>query len=247
MDTTFLKGMTVVETLAGSDRTRGVAELSRQLGFSKSNTHRLLQTLVALGYADTSEGRYWLTPKIWRLGVNVIERLDVRSLALVPIRSLADETHETVHLAILEGNEVTYLEKIDSPQPIRAYTRVGGRAPAYCVATGKAMLAFQSEACIASIANTLEKHTANTTVDPAGLAAELAKIREQGYAINLGEWRTGVGGVAAPIFGAHGDVVAAVGISGPVERLTENEIVKFASLVCSAAKTISTSLGASNR
>jgi DNA-binding IclR family transcriptional regulator len=247
MDTTFLKGITVMETLATSERPRGVAELSRQLGLSKSNTHRLLQSLVTMGYAESSEGRYRLTPKIWRLGVNVIERLDVRSQALGPIRSLAEETKETVHLAILEGNEVTYLEKIDSPQPIRAYTRVGGRAPAYAVATGKAMLAFQPEARIASVMGALERYTPNTLADPERLAEELAKIRADGYAVNLGEWRAGVGGVAAPIYDAHGAVTAAVGVSGPVERLTPGQVTRFAALVGAAARRISLSLGASGR
>lgn len=221
MDKTFLKGLTVLETMAGNDKSSGVTELADQLGLHKSNVHRLLQALVHQGFArrnpDTS--RYELTMKLWELGARVFNRLDIRQESLPFMRKLAEETQETVHLSLLSGTEVLYIEKIDSPQPVRAYTVVGGRAPAQCVATGKAMLAWADKAVIERIASSLEKHTSLSITSKAGLMREMTLIREQGYAVNKGEWREQVMGLAAPIRDISGDVVAALGISGPAERL----------------------------
>ncbi len=113
-------------------------------------------------------------------------------------RSLADKTGETVHLSVFIENVVVYIDKIDSPQPVRAYSQIGKSAPAYCVATGKVLLAFQSEGVIARVCESLEQHTSRTITDPEELQRELARIRQLGYAINRGEWREGSAAWALP-------------------------------------------------
>jgi len=138
---------------------------------------------------------------------------------------------------------VIYLDKIESSEPVRAYTTVGGRAPAYAVATGKALLAWQRPELIEAVATGLKRHTATTLADRVLLGLELARIREQGFAVNLGEWRESVGGIAAPIRSADGRVDAAIGISGPRQRITPERIATFATLVIRAAAEISLRLG----
>jgi len=214
-DTTLTKGVRLLEALCASERRRGVTELSNELGLQKSNVYRLLQTLTALGYVDQEieSGRYGPTLRIWEYGAMVSDRLDVRIVARPILSKLAEETEETVHLSILSGLEVVYIDKVDSPFPLRAYSRVGGRAPAHCVATGKALLAFADEATVALLACTPLKRFTNTTiVSQAQLMKELAQVRKRGYAINRGEWKEGVNGLAVPIFDHTRKAVAAVGM-----------------------------------
>jgi DNA-binding IclR family transcriptional regulator len=111
------------------------------------------------------------------------------------------------------------------------------------VATGKALLAYASAAVVDAVARELRSHTANTITGPAELRAELKRVREAGYAINRGEWREGVCGVAAPIRDGRGSVIAAIGISGPVDRLKSRVAKQFAPAVVEVARSISSRLG----
>lgn len=247
METTLLKGLVVLEALAVSREPRGVTEFAHELGLQKSNVHRLLQTLAAAGFVrqDPESGRYQCTLKLFELGTLIADRLDVVTVARPHIAALAHRTAETVHLSVLDGAEVVYVDKIDSPQPVRAYSRVGGRAPAYGVATGKALLAFSSAfpASLVDITARLHAHTPRTLTEPDALERELLRARTKGFAVNRGEWRESVGGIAAPIFGRSPDPVAAVGISGPIARLTATRMRDFAPHVVATANAISRALG----
>jgi IclR family transcriptional regulator, KDG regulon repressor len=245
MDKTLAKGLSILELLVGEDCALGVTEIGRRLDLSKSNAHRLLQTLAALGYVSSLDGRYAVTPKLGILGCALMERLDVRRVAMPELERLAGLTRETVHLSILDDGHAIYIEKIDSPQPVRAYSRIGGRAPAWCVATGKAMLAFAEPRVLAGLPDTLPQSTPWSLPDRAALLEELAGIRARGYAMNRGEWREDVAGIGAPIRGGRGQVIAALGISGPVSRLTPAVMERFAPAVVASAAAVSRQLGAS--
>lgn len=223
-----------------------IQQLATQLGLTKSNAHRTLQTLAHAGYVTTDDatGAYRSTMKLFELGARQLARLDIRKFALSAMRQLADVTTETVHLSILEGFDVLYIEKIDSPQPIRSYSVVGGRAPAYCVATGKALLAFQPDWYLDKYAAAdLPRHSPTTITTLPVLREELARVARIGYAINRGEWRETVGGLAAPIFNGLDQVVAALGISGPLERLSPHRMQELAPATMKAAAEISRAMG----
>lgn len=245
MDTTFVKGLQVLESLAKHPNLSGVSEIARHLGLTKSNAHRLLQTLVACGYVRNQEqsGKYELTLKVWELGAAVVDRLDLKTVSAEYLEALSQSTGETVHLSVLEGAEVVYLDKVDSPHPIRAYSRVGGRAPAYCVATGKALLAHAAAELIDEVALALKTYTPITVATPNALKVELERIRDCGYAVNRGEWRVGVCGVAAPIWSSNGRVCAAVGLSGPADRFKPRNQRQLAAAVVRVAQQISGRLG----
>jgi DNA-binding IclR family transcriptional regulator len=245
MDTTFLKGLRMLQALSLSDRPRGVTELARELGLTKSNSHRLLKTLVHAGYAQNNSetAKYSATLKVWELGSHVLSKVDVKSAASAYLQPLADKTGESVHLSLLVENAVVYIDKIDSAQPVRAYSQIGKGAPAYCVATGKALLAFQGEDAITRVSEKLEAHTSRTITDPEEFTREMARVRQLGYAINRGEWREGVCGVGAPIRDVSRQVVAAVGISGPESRMKSTFMREQAPLVIQTADLISKALG----
>jgi len=245
MDKTLVKGLEVLEALARSESARGVSELARELGLTKSNVHRTLQTLCAAGYArkDEMSGAYECTMKIPRIAAAILGRVDMKRAAEPFMQALAAATQETVHLSVLDGVDAFYVHTIDSPQPVRAYSEISGRAPAYCVATGKALLAFQDESYLQRFGERLHAYTPRTLGTQVELRQELAQVRQQGYAVNRGEWRETVGGLAAPIFDAHRRPLAAIGISGPLERLRSARLKAFAPDVLRAARGISDALG----
>lgn len=237
MNNTLVKGLRLLELLASRTEAVGVSELAQELGLGTSNVHRLLQALVQLGYAvnEDGKGRYRTTLKVWELGAHALHKLDFRERAGPAMRMLLSECNETVHLSTLSGDEVIYIDKLDSPEPVRAYSTIGGRAPAHCVATGKVLLAWREESLAQlMVVRALPGYTSSTVKDTAALALELEQVRQSGYAVNRGEWRASVWGLAAPVRSATGKVVAAIGISGPAERIRTRGLKRLGQLVVEA-------------
>ncbi|HSW20947.1 MAG TPA: IclR family transcriptional regulator [Ramlibacter sp.] len=245
MNTTFVNGLALLEALALAAEPMGVSELGRSLDLNKSMVHRLLRTLAAHGYVQNvgGTGRYEITLKLWELGVAVVNKLDVKSVALEAMKQLVGVTGETAHLSILNQGEVIFIDKVDSPQPVRAYASIGARAPAYCVSAGKVLMAYGSPSLVDALVRDLRSYTAQTITDPDELKAELKRVRQNGYAVNHGEWNAGVGGVAAPIRDSSGQVIAALGLSAPLDRLKIRPIEQLATHVVEAAKAISARMG----
>lgn len=246
MDKAFTKGLRLLETLATSDRPRGITDLASELQFTKSNVHRLLQTLQIQGFVRQlpPNSTYELTTKIWELGSHVIRRMDLSKVARPAMVRLAEEVGETVHLSILDNTDVVYIDKIEGSHHIRAYTHVGARAPAFSMATGKAMLAHMPDEYLERFAPIFAKFTEHTRATLPELRADLELIRSQGYAmVPHGEWRDGIAACACAILDRTGDVAGAIGISGPDTRIKVNDLKQFSVHVMEAAKAISSTLG----
>ena len=222
MDSTLAKGLTTLEWLTRQRRECGVSEAARALGLARSNAHRTLQTLVACGFVEQNPqtSAYRPSLRLFELGTLVGAAVDVALRVRPRLAALAAETGETIHLARLDGAEVVYLDKFDSPLPVAAYSRVGGRASAACVASGKALLAAAGpgEAALRRLFGTLLAHTPNSITEFDRLAAELARTAGRGYAENREEWRLGVCGLGVPVFDARGEALVAVGMSVPSIR-----------------------------
>jgi DNA-binding IclR family transcriptional regulator len=246
VDKTLLKGLAVLEAIADMQgQARVIEDVAVRTGLTRSNAHRTLQTLMHAGYVerDPIEGGYRGTMKMFALGVRQQGQLDVRKIAPPHMAILARDTGETIHLSILDGTEVIYIDKIDSVQPIRAYSMVGGRAPAHAVATGKALLAAQSAARQDALPAQLHRFTPATIVDREVLKEHFAKAARVGYAINRGEWRDGVGGLAAPVFNGFERPVAALGISGPLDRLSVARMKELAPRLIEVTAQLSKAMG----
>ncbi|MBU2409970.1 MAG: IclR family transcriptional regulator, partial [Gammaproteobacteria bacterium] len=218
---TLVKGVQLLEHLVQSGAPCGVSELARKTGLNPSNVHRTLQTWTHLGFVaqDPATGAYRCTLQLFEWGCRVADGFDVHRVARDHLAKLAHACQETIHLSVLDGAEIVYLDKIDSPQPVRAYSEIGGRAPAHCVATGKALLAHGGPTAWAALAQPLPQHTPKTVADLDALKAQFKLIRQRGYAVNREEWRLGVSGLGAPIFDQRGQAIAAVGLSAPSARL----------------------------
>src|SRR5690606_22925744 len=167
----------------------------------------------------------------------------VRAMAGPFIRSLANDSGETAHLSVLEDMDVVSIDKIDSAQPILIYSAIGEREPAYAVATGKAVLAFRAIDFLSQQKGELVQHTPSTIITTDALRHELREVAARGYAENHGEWRDGVGGVASPVLNGFDRAVAALGISGPLDRLTSERMKALAPSVVESALALSRQLG----
>jgi DNA-binding IclR family transcriptional regulator len=224
----------------------GVSTLAKRLGMAKSTVHRLATTLVSEGMLEQNpeNGKYRLGIALFGLGALVRRRMDVSTEAKPYLFDLRETTGETVHLAILERTDIMYVYNLESTQAIRMRSDIGVRKPAYCTAEGLAMLAFQPESLVDDIvACGLRPRTAKTNTDPQRLREVLAAVRERGYAIEDEESEAGMRCVAAPVRNATRDVVGAVGIAGPVQRLPDEVLASFAPHVVRTAEAISVRLG----
>lgn len=245
MNNTLLKGLAVLELLSRSPRPLSLTQIGKELGMGKSNVHRLMQALVETRFVlrDDEHGTYTPSIKLWEIGSAVLGKLDLRRHAERQMEGLMELTGESVHLSVLDGLEVVYVHKVDSARPVRAYTQIGGRVPAYCVATGKALLAFAGDHVLESACAALRRHTDNTITDRGEFLKDMQKVRQRGYATNRAEWREGVWGIAAPIMDMRGFVIAAVGISGPAPGFRKSVLSAWADAVMDAAADISDALG----
>ena len=236
MEKTLAKGLIVLEALVHAGKPCGVSDLGVSLGISKSNAHRLLNTLLATGYVTSADGRYSPSLKTWELGTRIIGSYDVRGLARDAMTRLVRDTSEGIRLTVLDAErlEVVYIDKIESPQDVRTFTEIGGRSPAHCTSSGKIMLAYQDDALIKRAARKLKAFTPWTIIDPDKFIRNLKKIKADGYALNQRELSPQVGGVAAPIFDANNHVIAALSIAAPADRLPPGRLKEVTALLCAA-------------
>ena len=214
---TLAKALGILEAVSDTGAL-SVVEIANKVGLNRTTTHRLVQTLTQAGYLQPAEsGRgYDIGLKVLPLAARQLDSNRVRLAALPYLNNLAQQADGRVNLGILFDGELLYLAGIEKPSLPNMYSRFGNLAPVHCCSLGKAIIAFMPEeeqrAVIAQ--RRLIRYTANTIVDPEVLMAELAKIRQRGYATDNQEHIDNVWCVAAPISNADRRPTAAVGVSG---------------------------------
>lgn len=199
-----------------------LADLAALTGIPRPTAFRLLTTLEQAGFVTKVSGEYQLGIKCFVLGNIVAAGLDLRAKAQPHLERLRDTTGETVHLAVLDAWQVLYLERLQSPHPIGFMrSRIGGIVPAYCTGLGKTLLAFKPPAVVEAwlATQTLKAMTPQTITSGRRLVRELRAIRERGYGIDEEEHEIGVRCIAAPISNHAGEVVAAISVAGPADRM----------------------------
>ncbi|TDD66087.1 IclR family transcriptional regulator [Actinomadura darangshiensis] len=215
------RSLDILELLVRSGGPRGLAEIVEAVGGPKTTVHRLLTTLEGRGYVtqDSRTSRYSAGVRCFELGSMWAHQLDLRAVAAPHLSALNRETRETVHLAVYDHGDVVYVDKLESLHPVVAKSYVGRRCPATCVATGRALLAYESREEIASVlGGPLPAYTGKSVTEPLALEEMLEGVRANGYAVNHGSYRDEVGGVAAPVRDHTGRVVASVGLCLPEQR-----------------------------
>lgn len=233
------RALAILDTVLFSKDRLGLTEISSQVGLPKSTTHRLLSTLERRGFVARSRatGRY-------RPGLKTLPGLGLGPHAHRVLERLADRSGETANLGTLVGRNVVYVDRADSPHALRWQLGVGSQVPAHCSGLGKAILAFQPpEAVDEMVPASMEARTARTIHDRAVLLSALAEIRERRYSVDDEEFIEGVRCVAAPVWGADGEVGGAISIAGPAFRLTPQAMERHIPALLEAAAEVSALIG----
>ncbi|OYO05862.1 IclR family transcriptional regulator [Enemella evansiae] len=198
----------------------GVSELARRTDLSKSTAFRVLGMLERNGAVERAGSNYRLGPLLTELTAPVLlpEVEEVRDVLTPFLAHLYERTRQTVHLAMLDGTDVVYLNKLHGLHQVPSPSRIGGRIPAYCTAVGKVLLSHDPELIEQVLGGELPQWTPNTVTDPGQVRSELAHIRRSGIAFDREEIRMGLNCVAAPVLSATGTPVAALSVSGPTQH-----------------------------
>ncbi|WP_042470797.1 IclR family transcriptional regulator [Bacillus ndiopicus] len=225
-----------------------ITKLATETKLSKSTVHRLLSTLIELQYVhqNVETERYHISYKTLYLTRNILNNSSLISIARPLLEKLAHEVNETVHLCTEENGEIVYIDKIESNQTIRMYSRIGSRAPMYCTGTGKVLLSGKDDTQLHKTIDKIQfiQRTENTILTSSDLVNEINKIRKNGYALDNIENEEGIRCIAAPIYDFSGKIIASFSISGPIHRITLQRIQEeLIEKVLNTSSSISLQLG----
>lgn len=216
----------VLTLLSMTMRGKTFTDICSELGWPKSSTYQLLATLQNRGFLDLNEAdrRYSIGIRTWEVGQAYLGGQDLAHDALPYMQELCDDINETVQLAVLDGRENVYIGKVDAMQPLALASRVGSRLPAHVTGLGKVLLAGLSEPALDILFADAEfvKYTPKTISSLPQLKRALKQIRANGYAQDAGEYTLGVYCIAVPILGQRGATAAALSVSVPDVRLTDD-------------------------
>lgn len=225
----------------------GVSDLARRIGVTKSTAHRLVRTLTADGLLERVEGTgtYRLSVVVQVLGASAQSSSLLHGASVPVLDDLRNRTKETVQIGILDGLEVVYVERRESPNAVRIFGRLGHRTPAHSTATGKMLLAHLPQDTLDArlVDVRLARRTPYTVTSVEELRTQLGRIRVRGWSENINESEMGMASVAAPIRDQSGGVVAALSVAGPVQRLDGDHLRRFVRPLIEAAAQISRRLG----
>jgi DNA-binding IclR family transcriptional regulator len=236
----------LLTSFSGEEDELGITTLASRLRLAKSTVHRLATTLTAAGFLEQNSdtGKYRLGVALFELGALVRRRMDVANEARPKLRELLEKTGETVQLGIVDHFSVLYVYEMESRHAIRMAAAVGGRAPLHCTAVGKVLLAHQPPDYVKQvIAQGLKAHTENTVTRREALLSVLADVAEREHAIDDEESENGLRAVAAPVRNHTGNVIAALGVAAPVQRMTKKDMQTCVPSVIATAAAVSARLG----
>ena len=219
---TNLRLLLLLEEVARVGTPVSPADLGAALGLPKPTVHRLLHTCEAEGFLQRDlDGRsYGPGRRLRRLAVNTLSSLHVRTARLAILNALADQVGETCNIATPDRESMIYLDRVETKWPLRIQLPIGTQVPFHCTASGKMYLSSLKPGFLARIlsAAPLHRHTDKTVIDPAQLTAEIAMIRERGFATDNEEFMEGMAAIAVPILDSQGRVISTLSIHAPVQR-----------------------------
>jgi IclR family acetate operon transcriptional repressor len=236
------RALAVLDALGEGGAELGTNEIARRTGINASTVSRLLATLAAAGMVEHVEatGRYRLGLRLVQLGHVVLARLDLREIARPHLHALVEETGETATLSTAGERDAVTVDFVLSPASVQSVARVGRPSIAHATATGKVLLAFGG----APLPDEpLTAYTERTITDPRALAAELETVRRTGHASAAGEREPDLNAVAAPVFGARGELEAILGIQGPSSRFGRETMREALDALLPHAAAVSRALG----
>jgi IclR family transcriptional regulator, KDG regulon repressor len=218
------RALTILNKLSEYPDGIQIARLTEQVGLTKSTIHRLLATLVSMNYVvkDEETDKYKLGLQVLFLSRNLLNNSSIVTIAKPYLEKLSQEVNETVHLCIEDHGEVIYIDKIESNQTIRMYSRIGSRAPMYCTGVGKVLLSDATPDHLDEVISKTEfiPKTPYTITSKEAFLKEIEMVKLQGYALDNSENEEVLRCIAAPIYDHKGKIIASFSISGPSNRVT---------------------------
>jgi DNA-binding IclR family transcriptional regulator len=236
------RAVQILSSLDGEHPERGVSEIAQVTGLHKATAHRIVMTLLNCGFLErAADGeKFRLGLRVIELGLGALRDLDFRQVAFSYMQQLVERFQETCDLSIFDRGRVLYIEVVHSNHSLIIAASVGRHLPAYCTASGRVFLAFLPPGVVEPILSApLAACTEKTITSPARLQEELEATRQRGYGLDDEEFEVGVRAVSAPIRDIDGNVIAAISMPGPSERLTPERIPEIAQALMEAASAIS--------
>ncbi|NCC06600.1 MAG: IclR family transcriptional regulator [Clostridia bacterium] len=237
----------IIEILSEHPKGISLQDVANESGLPKSTAHRLLSSLITLGYAvqDSFTTHYRLTLKMFELSSGIVNDMDILMVARPHLDRLARQSGETVHLVIQDGIDVVYLYKAEAGQSMRMSSRVGRRIPMYCTGVGKAILATQSygEAERVWQKSKIQRLTQNTVVDFENFIEQLKQVRLAGYATDDEENELGIRCVALSLPAISGRAEAAFSISGLAPHMDDTRLTELSRMALETKQAILRDLG----
>jgi IclR family KDG regulon transcriptional repressor len=241
------RAFAILEEIARNRDGIGLAELSKRVGLHNSTTFHLVRTMVSLGYVRQMKEskRYRIGRPLFALAANALDEIEMTSLATPVLEDLSRETGESSHFSVRMGDDVVVMARTSGPGAFQLTDRVGVVRPAHCTALGKIMLAAMQPEQFENFVGRaeLKARTPNTITTTDRLRREIAEVRRTGVAIDDGEFDTEVRCVALPVRDFTGQVIGAIGISGPVWRLSTDTLQERVRVVRAAAEKLSAEFG----
>lgn len=241
------RSLQILDLLAESREELGPSALAARLSLHRSTIHRLLMVLEhhRLVHRGPAEGKYRLGMKLFELGNRAVAQLDLRQRAGPFLKELVEQTGEDAHVCILDGTEMLSIADVEGTWKLRTPTTIGRRTPVYCTSAGKALIAFLPEPALDLLIGQVQfkRYTDRTMMTPTVLRAELARVRQRGFAIDNEEIEAGLRCVGAPIRNHTGQAVAAISIAGPVFRFKKDRLPALVRAVRRSARDLSAEMG----
>jgi IclR family transcriptional regulator, KDG regulon repressor len=241
------RSLQILDLLAESREELGPTALAAHLSLHRSTIHRLLMVMEhhRLVQRDPAEGKYRLGMKLFELGNRAVAQLDLRHRAEPFLRKLVEQTGEDAHVCILDGTEMLSIANVEGTWKLRTPVTIGRRTPVYCTSVGKALIAFLPAAALDLLIEKIQfkRYTDRTLMSPTALRAELARVRQRGFAIDNEEIEAGLRCVGVPIRNHTGQVAAAMSIAGPVFRFKKDRLPGLVRAVLLTARDLSNEMG----
>jgi len=224
----------------------GITEMAQLLDLRKSTVHRLVKTMTEHDFLEKTEkgGKYRLGLALLGLSGVMTTNEEILRESVPVLQQLVDQLGEAAHVSVLEGTDIVYLHKVECRHPVRLLSHIGRRNPAYCTSSGQVLLAFMKEEMVdAALPEELVPMGPNTITDKAALKEKLARIRRLGYSIAVDELHEGAVSMAVPVRDFTGEVVAAITVVGPTQRIHEEQYGTFIEALKKAGEKLTQKLG----
>jgi IclR family pca regulon transcriptional regulator len=242
----FARGLEVIRSFSASAPRQTLSDVAARTGLTRAGARRILLTLQTLGYVESDGRLFALTPRILDLGFAYLSSMPMWNVAEPAMDALVEEVKESCSAGVLEGTDIVYVLRVSTRKIMRNSLGVGSRLPAYCTSLGRMLLAGLPDAEVVALleASPLEARTRNTLTEVDALLAKVQQARRQGWCMVNQELEEGLLSIAAPVVNRSGKTIAALNISGQVNRTPPRQMQALVPALRAAAADVSRRLAA---